>query len=270
MSRCLSNLTEVQQTFKSERRYLKNVTAKTLSWYSDSFRAFNPYLKEGCEENALKPLIKNAVMKLAESGLKPITVNTYLRAINAFLRWLHDEGHVAELVRISPLKQEKKVIKVLTAEQSDRLISYRPSGRNERRVHTIALLIIDTGMRVNEVLSLKRTDIDFDNFLVTVMRGKGQKQRIIPFSVEMRRRLYRFVLNDTHEHSEYIFTTTTGTVVSQRNALRDLKAIAKRAELPNIGFHALRHLYATNYIRSGGNVMMLSEFPARLRDTPAA
>ncbi len=52
-------------------------------------------------------------------------------------------------------------------------------------------LLIDTGVRINEALTLKNQNVDFDNLLVTVM-GKGGKERIIPISAELRKIMYRY------------------------------------------------------------------------------
>jgi site-specific recombinase XerD len=53
-------------------------------------------------------------------------------------------------------------------------------------MHAVLCLIIDTGIRINEALSLRRDRIDPDNLLVTVT-GKGDEERIVPFSVECRK-----------------------------------------------------------------------------------
>ena len=59
------------------------------------------------------------------------------------------------------------------------MFSHRPKTPAERRVQVLALLVADTGMRVNEALSIKTTDVDFDNLLITIREGKGGKQRIL-------------------------------------------------------------------------------------------
>lgn len=53
MSRCLpKSIQELQQSFVRERRYLKNVTPKTVTWYETSFRTFSPFLDRITEEGA--------------------------------------------------------------------------------------------------------------------------------------------------------------------------------------------------------------------------
>ena len=53
----------------------------------------------------------------------------------------------------------------------------------------VALTALDTGMRIQELLDLRRSDADFDNLLFRV-HGKGNKQRLVPMSIELRKLLW--------------------------------------------------------------------------------
>jgi integrase/recombinase XerC len=54
------------------------------------------------------------------------------------------------------------------------------------------LTALDTGLRVNELLTLRRSDVDLDNLLLKVV-GKGNKHRLVPISIELRKCLYRYL-----------------------------------------------------------------------------
>ena len=71
---------------------------------------------------------------------------------------------------------------VFTDDQVTYLVNWRPRGLRDRRLHLLVLLLLDTGARISEVLSLRVADIDFENFLLT-LTGKGRKQRRVPFCV---------------------------------------------------------------------------------------
>ena len=256
MSLCISDLRSLQKDFMSERRYLKNVTNSTLSWYQSAFKAFESVRADEDADRDLRVVIKAGILRLQERGLSAVSINCHLGAINAFLKWLHDEQHLATSFRFPHLRTEKKVVVVLTSDDVKRIAAYAPKGLNERRAQTLSLFILDTGLRINEVLQLRRADLDFDNLLVTVLKGKGQKQRIVPFSIPMRKRLFRYLTTRPSPASERVFTTRTGTSVTQRNALRDLKAMGEKLGL-DLRFHLLRHTFATNYLRSGGSVVLL-------------
>ena len=79
------------ESFIEERQYLKNVSAKTIEWYQNAFRVFSGCGLEEPDSQILTRL-KTRVVKLAKEGHKDISINTYTRVINAYLRWSHQEG----------------------------------------------------------------------------------------------------------------------------------------------------------------------------------
>jgi integrase/recombinase XerD len=121
-------------------------------------------------------------MRLRDRGIRPVTCNTYVAAMNAFCAWLYDEQHVAERVKLKRLKVERRVLELLTEPQMRALIGFKPKTFREARLHLGVLLVLDTGLRVSEALGLRQSDIDADNLILKVF-GKGQKERLVPFSL---------------------------------------------------------------------------------------
>ncbi len=72
------------------------------------------------------------------------------------------------------------------------MLSFRAKGANETRVHTVACLLLDTGLRISEALESRRTACDLDNLVLRVQR-KGNKQQLVPISLEMRKILWRWL-----------------------------------------------------------------------------
>jgi integrase/recombinase XerD len=90
--------------------------------------------------------------------------------------------------------------------------------------------------------------------------GKGRKERRVPFSVELRKVLYRFgqFKERAELRSHLMFPANHGGRWEQRNALRSHYCLLKRLGLSKSGFHLLRHTFATQYLRHGGDVVRLS------------
>lgn len=239
------------EQFIRERMYFKNVTPKTALWYRHSFHAF-----DGATDS--KTAIGDRIVKLRGAGVSAISVNTYLRAINAFLRWLHIEGYAQELIRIPKLKEEQKILATLTPEQVQRIVGFRPRGMFQQRIYTLTCLLLDTGLRIDEVLSLTRGDVDLDNMLLRV-RGKGAKERLVPISIEMRKLLWRWLRNEHGSAEALVFGSREGSKLDQRNVLRYFKQFGTRLHITGVrfSFHTLRHTFAVNYIRNGGDVFRL-------------
>jgi hypothetical protein len=181
---------------------------------------------------------------MREAGCKPSACNSYLRAINSYLKWSGSR------LKAPKLKEEQRVLPTFSVEDIQKIIAWKPKDHCGRRLHTIMLALADTGCRIGELLSLRWSDVDFDNLLLTVT-GKGNKQRKIPFSFELRKHLVRF----KHEH-QLVFPTRQGRKLGRRDVLRDVKRTCRGLGVvtPERTLHAFRHTFAANYLRRGGSV----------------
>jgi integrase/recombinase XerD len=139
------------------------------------------------------------------------------------------------------------------------ILRFRPKSFAHWRVHVAASTLVDTGCRIDELLTARVSDFDFDNLLVTVV-GKGRKQRKVPFSIELRKLLFRFgqIKERASLRSELMFPARDGGKWEHRNARRSYYCLLKNLGLPQSGFHLLRHTFATEYLRHGGDVVRLS------------
>jgi integrase/recombinase XerD len=237
----------VIEEFIRERRYLKAVSPKTEMWYRHSFKAF-----EGATESLESA--KTRVVELRQRGVSAVSVNTYLRCLNAFWRWQGKDW------KIGRLKEEQKILATLTADDCRKLIQYRPTSGNLRRAHLAALTILDTGLRASEVLSLTKENVDFDQLVIKV-HGKGGKERPVPFSHELRKLLWRYSSRLAVTTGQNIFFgTKKNTKVSVRNLERDLCVLGQKCGITGVRFspHTFRHTFAVNYLRRGGDIYSLS------------
>jgi integrase/recombinase XerD len=181
------------EQFIKERQYLHNVSPRTIEWYRESFRWLGTEIPT---EGDLKAF----VVRIREKGLKPTSCNNRIRAINSYLRW---SGSTLKMRR---LREEQRVLPTFSVSDISRLAHWKPMGFYQSRLHTLVVTLIDTGCRVNEVLSLRGSDCDFDNLLLTV-RGKGKKERKIPMSLELRRFLWK---HGQYTCGDLVFSTKDG------------------------------------------------------------
>src|ERR1019366_4933104 len=145
------------------------------------------------------------------------------------------------------------------ATQIQLLLGWKPKKATGRRLSTLISVLADTGCRIDEALSLQWKDIDFDNLLV-LLHGKGRKDRLVPMSLELRRRLFLFQ-RKTEAKEGLAFPTQVGTKQGRRNVLRDFKQLCRTLgfEPPARCIHAMRHTFAVNYLRKGGGVFHLQK-----------
>ncbi|MDE1177803.1 MAG: site-specific integrase [Edaphobacter sp.] len=243
------------EQFIRERKYLHNVSPRTIEWYQDSLKWLP------CPSPSQDQLIE-IVVKMRERGRKATGCNATIRAINAYLHWNSAEkrksGAGCTHPRLSELKEPKEVFPTFTEAQVKRLLAAKPKGKFQRRTHLLVLFLMDTGCRIGEALEVRVSDIDFDNLLVT-LDGKGQKQRLVPFSFELRRVLFMYCKESPAE--ALIFATCNRTALGRRDVLRDVKLHCERngVKPPVRTLHAFRHTFAVNYLRRGGSVFHLQK-----------
>jgi integrase/recombinase XerD len=232
------------QQFIKERTYLTNVSPRTVQWYGESFKWLG-------NTNPTEADLKDFVIRMRQAGLKPSSCNNRIRAVNAYLKW------AGSSLKVPKLKEAQRVLPTFDVDDIQKIMRYKPKTATRSRLQVLLLTLADTGTRIDEALSLKWPDIDFDNLLLTVT-GKGDKQRKIPFSFELRRFLWKY---KTRFKFDMVFPTRTGNKLDRRVVLRDTKLLCRSLgiAIPERTLHAFRHTFATNYLRKGGSVFHLQK-----------
>ncbi len=246
--------------FLEEGKYLKNLSSKTIISYSQAWAIYGKWFRKAADEPELKAACKSAVMALVkEQRLDATSINIYTRSMNSFLGWLHREGITVERLKVSKVKEQDSVIPTFTDQHVERIVSYKPTGKAQKRVQVIACLILDIGARIGEVLNLRQPDIDFDSMVMT-LTGKGNRQRVVPFTVDLRKILWRYMEHHKPPFGDLVFWQGHGLTLNYRNVQDDFATMCETLHIKAAknSFHPLRHTMATNYIRQGGD-------PARLQ-----
>jgi hypothetical protein len=127
----MNRLDELFQQFLRERTYINNVTDSTREWYQSAWKAFTLAQKGRLERDESAYLIskadlQNFVVHLRERGVRPVTCNTWLRALNAICRWLHEQGEQPSLVKLRPQRLEKRIIRTHEDSVIRAIVRYRP------------------------------------------------------------------------------------------------------------------------------------------------
>jgi integrase/recombinase XerD len=204
---------------------------------------------------------------MREKGLKPTGCNSVIRAINAYLHWSAAGSEMkcspaCKHLRIAQIKEPQLILPTLTAAHVKRLVNWKPKSKVfwQRRLHLLNLLLLDTGCRIGEALRIRVRDIDLDNLLLT-LEGKGRKERIVPFSFELRRVIFRYIADFNRRPDNLLLATRNETPIGRRVVLRTVKNLCKRLGFnpPARTLHSFRHTFAVNYLRRGGSVFHLQK-----------
>ena len=142
--------------------------------------------------------------------------------------------------------------KWLTVEQEARVLSTL-SGRYQ----DIVRLVINTGLRQDEALSLPQSQVDL--FRKTIMvKGKGNKIRTIPLN-QIAFDILKERLKTRHINSDLVFPSSMGTKIQKQRLLIAFKKAVKQAGIVDFTFHDLRHTFATRLAQAGVDLYAISK-----------
>ena len=227
---------------------------------TEELRAFILYLQQKrCFSN-------HPYSKAQERGLSGHTINTYMRSIRAFWSWLVSE----EIIDTNPFpklripKPPRKVMATFSPYQIESLLRAMNSPAEGYRDMVIVLTLLDTGLRVNELIKLKVENVWLEEGLIKVL-GKGNKERLVPIGTQIRKLLWRYITQHRPEPAQpnldNLFLNRDGRPLTKNRVASIMKRHGTMAGLTGIRCspHTLRHTFAINYLRNGGDVFSLQK-----------
>ena len=116
-------LDQLFEQFCKEKEYVKNSSRHTILFYQYSFQTFKRIL--GDDVDLTKNHLTRFVLCMRERGMKPATCNVYIRGMNSFLSWLHENEHISEPLKIKQLQTEQKIMQTFTDQQLKSIASLR-------------------------------------------------------------------------------------------------------------------------------------------------
>jgi integrase/recombinase XerD len=243
--------------------YLRGWSPKTAVIYQRAFASL-ARSQRGTDAPAVeltKARFETWVVGMRQAGLSPAGCNIYIRAMNAFAAWLREQNYITAPIRLGQVRVPQTQLVVFSDAEVSAILAHRPRRFTEVRLWTLVNVLVDTGVRIDEALTLRTDRIDFDNLLL-VVAGKGGRERKVPFSPELRRVLFRFqqLTKGRAVPRELLFCARSGGRLRYRNVHRDIKRLCLRLGIRgrHVRPHCFRHFFATSYLRNGGDLYSLS------------
>ena len=172
---------EVREAFLASCR-LRNLRPETIDWYSGRLGRFWPDPEQPISEALTVSAVRSRVEDLLESGLKPQTINGYLRIAKGIINWAKLEGIAAEadalnLARLPYLKEDRERQRVIEVEELERLLAAPdPRAAAGSRDRAMMALMADSGLRVGELTRILVDDVSLSPPTVTI-RASASKSR---------------------------------------------------------------------------------------------
>jgi integrase len=190
--------------------------------------------------------------------LSPKSINNRLSALSRCLRSAEEWGLIEKIPKIKLQKVPPQKYDYLTDSESKLLL-----GSAYGIWQDMILLALQTGLRFGELIALRWQDIDFEKRLLTVNRNivrgiecspKGNKSRIIPIT-----RGVLNMLNDKKKNCEFVFHDSNNYPLKYRACIRQLQKICAKAGLRKIGWHVLRHSFASQLASTNNSIVAIKE-----------
>ncbi len=260
------NLPDPMEKYIDSLAYERKLSKNTINSYEENLMLFWEFIKpkdlfKVTSEDILN-YFKTQKDKKATTKAHYFTVieNFYLFCINENLT----KFNPCETIHMPKIPQ--KLPKYLTYEEVDRLLNINLVTPYDYRTKAMLELLYATGMRVSELLSLRFTNVDLDNYLVRV-EGKGSKERIIPFNETSHKYLelylteYRSLLIKNNKNYEELFLNNRGTPLTRQGLTKLIKGICQKNNInKNVSPHILRHSFATHLLNNGADLRVIQEF----------
>lgn len=192
------------------------------------------------------------VLYLQSKNLSSQTIKTRLNDVRVFIRFLHRRKYIYSDFDLPTYKAGKKTIVILTENEIDRLLHYFNRGTLlGSRDYLIAILMLDCGLRVSEVLRLEVGDFIINNSVIKIL-GKGAKERLVPLTTSVVEALNHYMILSGIETGKLFNITTSGVRIA-------FSKIKKNLHFSRFHPHYLRHTFATWFIINGGDALNLKE-----------
>lgn len=204
--------------------------------------------------------------RLRQDGLSASSSARRLSAIRQFHKFLCADalrGDDPTRIVASP-KSRRALPKVLSIAEVDRLLATAEAEANLEgapptalRLYVLLELLYATGLRVSELVSLRRAAVMRDTSYLTV-RGKGDKERVVPLNDRARDAIKTYAA--TLEPGVFLFPASGAEgYLSRQVFARDLKGLAARAGISatRVAPHVLRHAFASHLLAGGADLRVV-------------
>jgi len=245
-------------------RFLTSRTAAgcmphTLSWYRMCIRRYLAWADDVGQEYKKPDTVENYLANLRQCKLASSTVSGYFTALAAWFTWQTQRGYISD----NPLRQipKPKIIKRSKnrVPKDDFVTLYNSIQVNQwsdQRDKCILLVMFYSGLRVTETISLLPTDVDLDEQMIFVRRGKGDKPRPVPCHPTLVTELPTYYDMRPAFCSETLFVANDGHGrVRGPLSAAGIRMIFMR-RFANAGLkyrnpHAFRHAFAMEFLNGG-------------------
>ncbi|MCJ7503145.1 MAG: tyrosine recombinase XerC [Acidobacteriia bacterium] len=259
-------------------QYERNASPHTVRNYRSDLLQFRDFLAQGqpAAKVSLKSIdalrIRGFLAFLFEQEKKKTSIARKLAAVRAFFKFLSRERELAEnpAATVSTPKVPHTLPRIMTEEEMNDFLNRVGQAAQSgdpglMRDRAILELLYASGLRVSELTGLDLRNVNFGDGIVLV-RGKGDKERIVPFGSKARAAITAYlpvrekVLQENKTRETALFLNARGGRLTPRSVDRLLKKHIRQFG-PNVKVspHSLRHAFASHLLAEGADLRAIQE-----------
>lgn len=257
------------QTFLDYLRFEKRYSQHTLISYQTDLEQFFIFLRDQFGETSLESIsasfVRSWLAELKSADISSKSINRKISTLKSFFRYLMKQGIIKQtpMTTIISPKISKRLPVFVEEKNTDTLFSYVDFGEGwkGRTDRLILSLFYHTGMRLNELITLKEKHIDAHYGQIKVL-GKGNKERIIPVSAELMQEIQAYMADKplNQENTGNLFTNEKGKALYPKYVYNTVKHyLSTVTTLEKTSPHILRHTFATHLMNHGAELNAVKE-----------
>ena len=259
------DLIQIKEYFLKSILDQKNYSKKTIENYNRDLNKFFKFLND-YKIKDIKKITKETVrlyfLKQKNNNISNRTLGRYYSSLNSF--FLYSIEH--EYIGVNPLKfidypkYTKKIPEYIYDYQLEKLLNEKTSENVEIELRNklIIHLLLDTGVRVSELVNIKVHDIDVEERIIKVF-GKGSKERFVFFTSKTKELLTNYLIKRKEKAiTDNLLINYKGEKLTERSVQKIIKLVGEKIGL-DIHPHLLRHTFATDLLNKGADIRMIQE-----------
>lgn len=204
----------------------------------------------------LSPAVVSEVCdEWAKRGNKPSTINRKLAALSMMLKVAEERGMIEKVFRLPRRKEYEGRLRWFSEQEAESLIG---CAGYDPMLEAVFIIALETGMRLGEILSLTRKDVDYETGLIMLGSTKGNKRRSIPMTQRARNAMYRLT-----KRKGVGFGPMVPGYINSRHISRVIAAWKRQQGLPEDDeacFHTFRHTTCSRLVQRGVPINVVMRF----------
>lgn len=248
---------------------IRNLSEHTIKYYRNELKAFRNMLERQKIDTAParisgNTIKENVILHMMHESRKETTINARLRAVRAFFNFLEKEAIIPRnpMDGVKLVRQKKSAVQTFSREQLHAILR-APDQRTFTglRDYAAMLLMVETGLRVKELLNIRLDDIDFNDNCIRVRAPKSYQERIVPFQSTTKRVLRKYIAVRGDVRNDYLFINLNNDPLGIKGLQTNIAKYGRLAGIKNVRCspHTFRHTFAKMSVQNGANVFELQK-----------